>query len=137
MGALDLAYVFSELQRYNLDKFVKTVVFHENCESAEKVWRDELAIVLDPVEGQATMEQQEFLMGEFFDVDGQGGRSVIPFLYNMASSVKQNLEYLELDKLSIADRIAQIQDCDEEERAALRAQDHLILIHFFLLHRRS
>ncbi|KAH1746753.1 hypothetical protein KXV71_000771 [Aspergillus fumigatus] len=115
-------HVFSELQRCDLDEFVETVAFPENCESVKKASRQDPAVVHDPAEGQAMMEQLEGLMAKFFDIDGQGGRSVIPFPFNMASSTKHNPEYLELDKLSIADRVAQMPDCDEEQRAVLGAQ---------------
>ncbi|RDW93689.1 flavin monoamine oxidase family protein [Aspergillus mulundensis] len=114
-------HVFSELQRYGLDDFKETVAFPENCECAEKPWRNEPVVVHSPVEGAAMMEQMEALMAKFFDVDGEGGRSVIPFPFNMASSIRHNPAYLHIDQLSLSDRVDQIEGLDEEQRAMLRA----------------
>ncbi|RAL03698.1 flavin monoamine oxidase family protein [Aspergillus ibericus CBS 121593] len=84
-------HVFSELQQYGMDEFEETVAGGEDCEVV------------------------------FFDVDGQGGRSVIPFPFNLEASVKQNAEYLDVDKLSIEDRVAQLDGLTQEEKAMLKA----------------
>ncbi|GAB1198053.1 hypothetical protein APSETT444_007360 [Aspergillus pseudonomiae] len=112
-------HVFSELQRYGLDDFEETMAFPENCESTAKESRSQPAIVSDPAEGRVMMEQLEGLMLKFFDVDGQGGRSIIPFPFSTASSVKQNPDYLELDKLSVSDRVAQLEGCTQEQQSML------------------
>ncbi|KNG83153.1 flavin containing amine oxidase [Aspergillus nomiae NRRL 13137] len=114
-------HVFSELQRYGLDDFEETVAFPENCESTAKESRSQPAIVSDPAEGRVMMEQLEGLKMKFFDVDGQGGRSIIPFPFSTASSVKQNPDYLELDRLSVSDRVAQLEGCTQEQQSMLSA----------------
>ncbi|GFN20675.1 hypothetical protein AtubIFM55763_009864 [Aspergillus tubingensis] len=114
-------HVFSELQRYDLANFQETVAFPENGEFVVKESRSHPARVQDSAEGQVMMERLEGLMEKFFDVDGQGGRSVIRFPFSTASSVEQNPDYLELDKLSLADRIAQLDGCSQEERSMLSA----------------
>ncbi|OJJ30815.1 hypothetical protein ASPWEDRAFT_31523 [Aspergillus wentii DTO 134E9] len=114
-------HVFSELQRYGLDEFEETVACPENCESTTKPSRSQPATVLDPADGRVMMEQLERLTERFFDVDGQGGRSIIPFPFSAAASVKQNPDYLELDQLSVADHVAQLEGCTEEEQTMLSA----------------
>ncbi|PYH29240.1 flavin monoamine oxidase family protein [Aspergillus neoniger CBS 115656] len=111
----------SELQRYDLANFQETVAFTENGEFVFKESRSHPARVQDSAEGHFIMERLEGLMEKFFDVDGQGGRIVIRFPFSTASSVEQSPDYLELDKLSLADRISQLDGCDQEERSMLSA----------------
>ncbi|RAH61617.1 flavin-containing amine oxidase [Aspergillus piperis CBS 112811] len=100
-------HVFSELQRYDLAHFQETVAFLENGEFMVKESRSHPARVQDSAEGQFIMERLEGLMEKFFNVDGQGGRS--------------SPDYLELDKLSLADRISQLDGCGQEEMSMLSA----------------
>ncbi|PWY69329.1 putative flavin-containing amine oxidase [Aspergillus eucalypticola CBS 122712] len=92
-------HVFSELQRYDLANFQETVAFPENGEFVVKESRSHPARVQNSAEGQVMMERLEGLMEKFFD----------------------NPDYLELDKLSLADRIAQLDSCSQEERSMLSA----------------
>ncbi|PLB43333.1 amine oxidase [Aspergillus steynii IBT 23096] len=106
-------HVFSELQRYGLDQFVETVS-HPDAEVVGKEGRDGSATLLDPHEGKEMMERIGQLMERFFDVDGQGGRSVLSFPFNTQASVAKSAEYLKLEELSITDRVAQLELGDED-----------------------
>ncbi|KAM5353229.1 hypothetical protein ACJZ2D_016874 [Fusarium nematophilum] len=59
------------------------------------------------------------LMCKFLDIDGHGGRTVIPFPLNTTNSVRSNPKYPNIDKLSIKDRVDQLEDLSSDERAML------------------
>ncbi|KAI2779210.1 amine oxidase [Daldinia loculata] len=105
-------FVWRELSRYNLTNELEISPSLEGGKTIIRVGND--TITLGHEEEFAKLEA---VLNKFVDVDGQRGRAVIPFPYNQHF----NTEALErFDKMSIADRIAELGDQLEPiERAIL------------------
>ncbi|KAF4897798.1 Monoamine oxidase N [Colletotrichum viniferum] len=95
-------HVFAEVQRYGLDDFIETNAVPEG-------------------EADKTLAKIEMLMARLLDVDGKGGRTVIPFPFDTRSSMRNNTLYAQIDELSIKDRVAQMTDLSQEERIMIEA----------------
>lgn len=113
-------HIYSELRRYGLDRFSVTESHPEGCEAVCKPNRAEAARVVPPEQAQQGDAEMEALLGKFMDIDKQGGRSVIPYPFDVAASIAANPEYPIIDRLSIADRVEQLHNISDEERAALK-----------------
>lgn len=113
-------HVYSELRKYGLDKFLITDSRPEGCETVSKPNRAEPASVTSAEQAEQDFGQMEALLGKFMDIDQQGGRSVIPYPFDVGASIAANPQYPAIDRLSIADRVEQLQDISDEERAALK-----------------
>ncbi|KAF3070916.1 Monoamine oxidase N [Daldinia childiae] len=105
-------FVWRELSRYNLTNELEISPSLEGGKTIIRVGND--TITLGHEEEFAKLEA---VLNKFVDVDGQRGRAIIPFPYNQHF----NTEALErFDKMSIADRIAELGDQLEPiERAIL------------------
>ncbi|KAF9874458.1 hypothetical protein CkaCkLH20_08021 [Colletotrichum karsti] len=112
-------HVFTEIQKYGLDDFVETNAVPEGSTIYSK------ASVAGPIVAQSAEEAAgmlakiQKLVARFLDVDGSGGRTVIPFPFDTASSIRNSHLYSAVDELSIKDRVDQLEDLSDEDRAIL------------------
>ncbi|TIC96213.1 Monoamine oxidase N [Colletotrichum higginsianum] len=113
-------HIFSELQRYGLDDFLETQAFPQGCAAFSKCNVADKLMVQSPEEATEMSATTERLMAQFLDVDGYGGRTVIPFPFNIPNSVRDSPSYREIDRLSVADRVKELKDLTNEEKAILR-----------------
>ncbi|RSL49928.1 hypothetical protein CEP54_012170 [Fusarium duplospermum] len=112
-------HVFSELTRYGLDDFVETKSMPEGCEVFSKQSREAIAMAQSPTEAEKFFGEMEALMSEVYNVDGGGGRTVLPFPFNTTNSMESNSEYGNIDDLSIKARVEQLTQLTDEQRHAL------------------
>ncbi|KAJ3529807.1 hypothetical protein NM208_g9593 [Fusarium decemcellulare] len=113
-------HVYSELRKYGLDKFLVTDSHPEGCEVMSKPNRAEPASTVPSERAEQEFGQMEALLAKFMDIDQHGGKSVIPFPFDVGASVAANPDYLVIDRLSIADRVEQLEDISDGEREALK-----------------
>lgn len=112
-------HVFAELQRYGLDDFVETHAHPDGCPSFSKTTGDGPLVAADPGEAEEVMAATEALMARFLDIDGQGGRSVIPYPFNTPNTLRANPSYADVDRLSVSDRVEQLPLSAEEKEALM------------------
>ncbi|KAI8314185.1 Monoamine oxidase N [Colletotrichum sp. SAR11_240] len=114
-------HVFAEVQRYGLDDFIETNAVPEGCTIYSKANAADPVISRNSQEANKTLAKIEMLMARLLDVDGKGGRTVIPFPFDTRSSMRNNTLYSQIDELSIKDRVAQMTDLSQEERIMIEA----------------
>uniref|UniRef100_L2GIL9 Amine oxidase n=1 Tax=Colletotrichum fructicola (strain Nara gc5) TaxID=1213859 RepID=L2GIL9_COLFN len=114
-------HVFAEVQRYGLDDFIETNAVPEGCTIYSKANATDPVISRSSQEANKTLAKIEMLMARLLDVDGKGGRTVIPFPFDTRSSMRNNTLYSQIDELSIKDRVAQMTDLSQEERIMIEA----------------
>lgn len=112
-------HVFAEIQKYGLDDFVETNTAPEGCPIYSKVMRSDPVAISSPEQAAEAFSGAEKLMSKFLNVDGQGGRTVIPFPFHTLNSVRNSPLYAKLDELSIQDRVNQLEELSEEEKHVL------------------
>lgn len=108
-------HVFAELQKCGLDDFVETQALPERCSVFSQVMASGPLTVASPDEAAETFATIEKLMSKFLDIDSQGGHSVIPFPFSTPRSIRSSPSYIEIDGLSIQDRVNQLQDLSDED----------------------
>lgn len=112
-------HVFAELQRYGLDRFIETKAAPDGCTIFSKATQSGPLVASSPEEAAEMFSGIERLMSKFLDIDGHGGQSVIPFPFNTPNSLQINSSYGEIDRLSIQDRVNDLDTLSTEEKHTL------------------